>query len=669
MIDRAVLYRIGVGCHAISIDIETIKPLEVHLVEQIDFIGIKTVDQDNLLKLGLLDSGSKGRYLLFNKDRIIAFEKLNMGLTLSQDLRDEVFEERTVRIVEQFRQKIWRQLIDCAYSISSGVEDVLKQLKINTFSDDYSLWLYNAHTRHFTLYCASFESDVDYLSSDNADATLNETLDESKQYICRRVRNKKINSNHLVDRVWLNRFIIKSGTGLVSVVTFYSKHDNFVFGEKISQLIPEIVSTKLDREFSPYLEKHLRVRDLTKNYSPGNLIQFLRSTLPMFSELIGWESMSVFISNETRELLTLTALAIDGKEYAVPDASYDLAKESLTVSVFSEATIYFSYDISNDPRNTHGFDEVTGRHPVNWVGVPVVRPQELPIGVLRVRNKLSSDGDVVPFNAFDIDLLQNIASVIAYLCHIEKTFQMRELSIKEHVSKQEAEYQQLSEFLKTFRHELKSPLTVVTQASNSIKRNVEYEKLPPKVKEILADLDMVGDRLMFVTSALTFEAQELVKDIKEVGLKKEIVAPILAFAMRYAKHRLRTINVDMNSLDHKVVCDAQAAAMVFHMLIDNAIKYSKIGTAILIRGVTTDKECSVLIESYGLPILADERKDIFRRYVRGHHAKQQKTDGSGIGLYLAQEIMKYNRGSLSLEKLSQPTIFKLSIERAQGGIK
>ncbi|MDD5058374.1 MAG: ATP-binding protein [Sideroxydans sp.] len=671
MSDEAVYYRIGTGDYAVSINIDTAKPLEVFHVGNLQISdGIHVVNQDELSKLGMLTPPSKGKYTLLSKGKILAFEKLQGGIRLSQTLRNEVFEERTVRVAEQFRRRMWGKLIDCVYSKNTGVEEVLNQLITHTFSDHYSLWLYNEHTQHFHLHCASFPSDAQYVPADNVDATLREMLDEKNQYIHRAIKSEQINSNRLKDMVWINRYRIEKGAGLIAVVSFYSRHDSFSFAERISQIIPEIISSKLEREFSPYLDKHLQVRTLVENYSPGNLKSFLSSNLPKLTSLIGWESTSVFLFDAEIGSLTLSALAINGTEVECPKASYDLSTSSLTGSVYLDSKLAFSYDISNDPRNSHGFDESTNLNPVNWVGVPIVRPTESPVGVLRVRNKLSANGEIVHFNVFDIDLLQNIASIIAYLCHIEGTFRGREQAIQADLSKQEAENEQLSEYIKTFRHELKSPLTVVTQASNTIRRALaqsgicDEELLPKKVKDILSDLDMVGSRLVYVTSVLTFEAQELVKDIEVTGLFHDIVAPVLAFSIPYAKNRGRTLKVDKDSLFNNVYCDSQAASMVFHMLIDNAIKYSKPNTTITIRGGASETLCSIYIESYGLPILPEEKEYIFRRYFRGAHAKQQKTDGSGIGLYLAREIMKHNRGEVMLKRLSSPTLFVLSIERA-----
>lgn len=676
MIDSAILYRIGNGGYAVSVDTNTSEPREVFLVRppsaQTDGESVRVVTHEDMQATGLSVPFPQGKYLLLDRDRTIAFEKLHGALHLSPTLRNDAFEARTFRIVERFRRRMWQQLIDCVYSSTTGVKEVLSRLLSHTFSDHYSLWLYNEHTKHFHLHCASFTTNRQYVADDDEDATLGEMLDPDCHYVNRAVLEEKVNSDPLSGMHWLNRFRVDTGAGLIAIVSFYSERMGFTFSERTCQLIPEIVSSKLAREFSPYLDKHLRVRNLAEDYSPGSLKAFLETALPRLNTLIGWESISIFLADESKPgYLTLSALAANGSNISCPSALYDLSKQSLTCCVYSEAKLAFSYDIANDSRNTHGFDEPTIRRPENWVGIPIARPRESPVGVLRVLNKLSADGKIVPFNALDIDLLQNIASIVAYLCHIEDAFQRRELAIQADLSKQEAENKQLNEFLKTFRHELKSPLTVVTQASNTVRRVLTQsgicteDKLPKKVRDMLSDLDMVGNRLVFVTSVLTFEAQELVKDVEVAGLFQDIVAPVLAFSMDYAKHRNRTLRVDKSSLFYDVVCDAQAASMVFHMLIDNAIKYSKTNSTIIVRGEVSETRCSVVIENYGLPIMPEEREDIFRRYYRGRAAEQQKTDGSGIGLYLAREIMSLNHGDVILRRSSAPTVFVLSIERAR----
>ena len=58
------------------------------------------------------------------------------------------------------------------------------------------------------------------------------------------------------------------------------------------------------------------------------------------------------------------------------------------------------------------------------------------------------------------------------------------------------------------------------------------------------------------------------------------------------------------------------------------------------------------------------RNYIFKKFSRGHHAKVQKTEGSGIGLYLGKQIMQLNNGSLKLTKLSNPTTFEIEFKKS-----
>jgi len=171
---------------------------------------------------------------------------------------------------------------------------------------------------------------------------------------------------------------------------------------------------------------------------------------------------------------------------------------------------------------------------------------------------------------------------------------------------------------------------------------------------------MVGNRLVFVTNVLTFDAHDLVKNIDNTLIFKEVVAPILSFARHYAKNRKKIISVKKDSLILPIVrCDANAASMVFHIVLDNAIKYTHKNSIIEVYGETGRDTCSVIIESDGFPILEEEKEKIFEKFERGQYAKKKKIEGSGIGLFLGNQIMKLNNGRLKLRKLANPTIFEI----------
>ena len=68
--------------------------------------------------------------------------------------------------------------------------------------------------------------------------------------------------------------------------------------------------------------------------------------------------------------------------------------------------------------------------------------------------------------------------------------------------------------------------------------------------------------------------------------------------------------------------------------------------------------------SAALPIDDDEKDKIFEKFVSGKAPMQQKIAGSGIGLWLAVEIMSLNDGAIKLDQRLNPTLFRLTFRRA-----
>ncbi|WP_445370170.1 GAF domain-containing sensor histidine kinase [Methylomonas sp. HW2-6] len=671
MKDFIVYYRIGAGNHYASIfaDRKIGDILEINNCETREIRSI--VDKKSIIALGFPEPQRDGGYKLIVNEELIAYERQEQSILLNKSLYLKEFESRVISVVKSFKSTLQNNLVSKIYSAENSIKDVLNQLLEYSFTHHYSLWLYNSHTQHYHLHCSSFDTSKNFISASDNNCTFGDIHNSNSNHISRSIHDDKINSICLKEMRWLNRFLIKTDSEHVGIASFYSKYENYFLSKHAIAIIPEIIKASLITESSHYLEKHQKIRCLWDQYSPGNFLNFLNTAISELTTRIGWESISVFLSDQERpEILKLTALALNGKSIPLEYAEYDTTTPSLTASVFNSSKLAFSYDIQNDPRNSHVFDEPSETPPQNWLGLPISRFPESPVGVLRALNKKDRNGQTTIFNAFDIEILKNIASVIAYIFRIEISFRQREEQIQRDLINQEEENKQLNEFLKTFRHELKSPLTIVTQASNTIKRSLisnnfcGEDNMPRKIVDVLSDLDMVGSRLVFVTSVLTFDAQEMVKEFETAKFFQDIIAPVLAFSTEYAKRRKKNIKVDKSSLLYDVNCDPKAASMVFHMLLDNAIKYSNPGTTINVFGTTSKEYCFVTIESYGLAIMEDEKEYIFKKYYRGRQAEKQKTEGSGIGLYLGSEIMNINNGSLILKRISSPTSFVLSIKRA-----
>ena len=660
-----------------TLDVHSNLPIGISRFPPPDTSNVETakiVDAKKIEKITGIKTKNEGEYFFLHSEKYIAFQ-LTKGSFLWPNKNDlNTFKYKCKYAVEKFRVSTRERLIASIFNQNNDLEKTLSAVTQFTFCKHFSFWLYNPYTKHFHLFCSSFDSEKEVVSVDDKNSTLSEMLEPRCQFIQKNIVNSCINSVPRKGMKTVNRFKITvfDAAGefeVVAVLSLYSEHEGFVIKDETRDLVDELVKLKYSQQLSKYISSYnTLLKDLAENYKPGNLFEFIEQFAKKLRHTLGYESAAILLVDNGGSVLKLRAIS-EHNNSVTPDpiVCYDTKNDSYTSRIYNTNEIKYSYNIETDPINTHTYDEKTKHKAKNWIGVPISVFEGNVYGVLRVKNKIDG-ANVVPFNKIDIDILKDVASVIAYMYSLEISFIRHKRETENKLIEQQQENKEINEYIKTYRHEIKSPLIVVTQAANTLKRALAAEKLvkenkvPKKVLEVLDDLDMVGNRLVFVTNVLTFDAYDLVKDVSQTLIFKDIVAPILAFATYYAKKRHKTISVNKDSLFlPRVLCDANAASMVFHIIIDNAIKYTQKGAGINIFGRSGNKSCTIVVESYGFPILEEEKTYIFEKFARGYHAKEQKTEGSGIGLFLAAQIMRLNNGSLKLTKLSNPTTFEIEI--------
>lgn len=94
-----------------------------------------------------------------------------------------------------------------------------------------------------------------------------------------------------------------------------------------------------------------------------------------------------------------------------------------------------------------------------------------------------------------------------------------------------------------------------------------------------------------------------------------------------------------------ILADSDKLREVILNLVDNAIKYTPQGS-VHISLTFDDKELKFISKDTGIGINPEEAKTLFRKFVRGDGVAQIHTGGSGLGLFIAQKIIKEHGGQI-----------------------
>ncbi|MCK9351905.1 MAG: HAMP domain-containing sensor histidine kinase [Candidatus Paceibacterota bacterium] len=117
--------------------------------------------------------------------------------------------------------------------------------------------------------------------------------------------------------------------------------------------------------------------------------------------------------------------------------------------------------------------------------------------------------------------------------------------------------------------------------------------------------------------------------------------------------------------------DSDKIITVVQTLFENAIHYTKSGGGIKIHMEEKGDNFFFHISDTGIGIPSDEQSRIFTQFYRSTNAKRVRSDGLGIGLYLAKSFVDAHGGTLSFVSTPHGTTFTVRIslvEPSQVGI-
>jgi len=240
--------------------------------------------------------------------------------------------------------------------------------------------------------------------------------------------------------------------------------------------------------------------------------------------------------------------------------------------------------------------------------------------------KLATGDFSVRIEAEQDDEIGELCSVFNYMAD--------ELESSEHIK---------NEFISSVSHELRTPLTAIKGWSETIteiddermrKKGLgiitrETERLSAMVEELLDFSRMQNGKLSLQTSNIDIIA-ELADAVLMYGEKAKDDKITLDFE---ESEEIAIVNGDKNRL-----------RQVFINIIDNAIKYTGAGGTVNVRFEKSNEHIVIYIADNGCGISKTDLPKIKNRFFKANNTVR----GSGIGLAVADEIVKMHGGSLDI---------------------
>jgi len=202
------------------------------------------------------------------------------------------------------------------------------------------------------------------------------------------------------------------------------------------------------------------------------------------------------------------------------------------------------------------------------------------------------------------------------------------------------------EFISSISHELRTPLTAITGWGETLIYNEQLDSESKRgitimLKEARRLTKMVEELLEFTR----IEDGRFTLNIEMIDVAAELEDAIFAFRELLHQDELEfEYESDMDEAP-LIPGDPNRLKQVFLNLFDNALKYGREGKRIEVAIAMQGDFVRITIRDYGPGVPEDELDNIKMKFYKGSNSKER---GSGIGLAICEEIMKFHGGSMEL---------------------
>ena len=224
-------------------------------------------------------------------------------------------------------------------------------------------------------------------------------------------------------------------------------------------------------------------------------------------------------------------------------------------------------------------------------------------------------------------------------------------------------YEQLQRFTADASHELRAPVAaILSNAQVGLLAPEDNSELPRQRLENIVDISKSMSALI---SNLLFlarhEGRLNPKDLRSV----EIVAMLTHLSDEYqliAEENRLSIITELPSEEITLLADPDLLQQAIKNLLDNACKYTPPQGTVKLKLFTQLRRISIQVIDSGVGIPPEDLPSIFERFYRVDSSRTRSSGGFGLGLAIAQQIVKAHGGEITVaSKVEEGTTFQICL--------
>ena len=215
-----------------------------------------------------------------------------------------------------------------------------------------------------------------------------------------------------------------------------------------------------------------------------------------------------------------------------------------------------------------------------------------------------------------------------------------------------------TDFINNMTHELKTPVASISLASQMLSDS-SVAKSPLMLEHISKVIQDETKRLTFLVDKVlhmsVFEQRNIKIELQENNINELLQTITENFSLKIHS-KGGNIYTELHAHNAFAEIDEMHFANIIYNLLDNAVKYSRENTPIIITIATwNDKDkLYISVEDNGMGIKKEYLKHIFDKFYRVPTGNRHDIKGFGLGLSYVKKIIKLHNGNITVE--SEPNI-------------
>lgn len=223
------------------------------------------------------------------------------------------------------------------------------------------------------------------------------------------------------------------------------------------------------------------------------------------------------------------------------------------------------------------------------------------------------------------------------------------IQIKDTIQELKDEKQRCHEVISNLSHDIKTPIASIRSHSEALLDNVVTN--PTDVRNYLLIINKQTERIVLLTNELldivAIDQKNVPLRPSTVWIDQLILETLQCFESQLSREN-RSIELSIANDCKTLHTDLKCIQRILYNIIENAIKFSDLGTTIKININKDDTNTIIDISDEGIGIPKEEINYIFERFYRVEKSRNKQYGGSGLGLAISKKLVEFIHGTLTV---------------------